>query len=47
MRVDDLPRGRNQPFYSVLVDLRDKPGNWTTYGTPTDQRISFTRRAPP
>lgn len=31
MRVDDLPRGRNQPFYSVLVDLRDKPGNWTTY----------------
>jgi len=31
MRVNELPRGTNQPFYSVLVDTRDKPGNWCTY----------------
>lgn len=31
MHVDQLPRGRNQPFYHVLVDERDRPGGQTTY----------------
>lgn len=31
MRVDMLPFGRNQPFYHVLVDERDRPGAQTTY----------------
>lgn len=31
MRVDMLPGGREQPFYSVLVDVRDRPGGQTTY----------------
>ncbi|PRW59357.1 uvrB uvrC motif-containing [Chlorella sorokiniana] len=31
MRVDMLPGGREQPFYSVLVDERDRPGGQTTY----------------
>eukprot|EP01026_Neomeris_dumetosa_P018448 TRINITY_DN17223_c0_g3_i1.p3 TRINITY_DN17223_c0_g3~~TRINITY_DN17223_c0_g3_i1.p3 ORF type:complete len:210 (-),score=21.94 TRINITY_DN17223_c0_g3_i1:299-928(-) len=31
MGVDDLPLGRNQPFYHVLVDVRDRPGGQTTY----------------
>ncbi|KAI7842305.1 hypothetical protein COHA_003945 [Chlorella ohadii] len=31
MRVDMLPGGREQPFYSVLVDVRDRPGAQTTY----------------
>jgi hemimethylated DNA binding protein len=26
MRVDELPKGRAQPFYAVLVDTRDRPG---------------------
>ena len=31
MRVDSLPKGRNQPFYNVLVDDRDgrQPGSVT------------------
>ena len=32
MRVDSLPAGRNQPFYHVLVDARDRnPPASTTY----------------
>ena len=32
MRVDSLPAGRNQPFYHVLVDDRDRsPPGSTTY----------------
>lgn len=31
MRVDMLPSGREQPFYHVLVDERDRPGAQTTY----------------
>lgn len=31
MRVDLLPQGRQQPFYHVLVDVRDRPGGQTTY----------------
>ena len=31
MDVDSLPRGRDQPFYSVLVDSRDRPGAQVTY----------------
>lgn len=31
MRVDWLPGGRSQPFYHVLVDVRDRPGGQTTY----------------
>ena len=31
MRVDDLARGRHQPFYHVLVDARDREGNQVTY----------------
>lgn len=32
MRVDSLPKGRNQPFYHVLVDDRDgRPAGSTTY----------------
>lgn len=30
MNVDDLPGGRQQPFYHVVVDERDRPGT-TTY----------------
>lgn len=32
MKVDLLPQGRDQPFYEVLVDERDRPGGQTTYG---------------
>ena len=31
MGVDDLPAGRDQPFYHVLVDERDRPGDQVTY----------------
>ncbi|EFN57417.1 hypothetical protein CHLNCDRAFT_18065, partial [Chlorella variabilis] len=31
MRVDSLPLGRNQPFYEVLVDERDRPGAQSCY----------------
>ena len=31
MRVDSLPTGRDQPFYHVLVDERDRKGSQTTY----------------
>lgn len=41
MRVDELPRGRDQPFYAVLVDIRDKPGNWTTYGMSCEYGCSI------
>lgn len=31
MMVDRLPHGRNQPFYNVLVDEKDRPGAQMTY----------------
>jgi len=31
MSVDELPRGREQVFYHVLVDTRDRPGDQVTY----------------
>ena len=31
MGVDTLPGGREQPFYHVLVDVRDRPGAQMTY----------------
>ncbi|KAL4425883.1 hypothetical protein ABPG75_009899 [Micractinium tetrahymenae] len=31
MNVDMLPLGRHQPFYHVLVDVRNRPGGQTTY----------------
>ena len=31
MKVDGLPLGREQPFYHVLVDERDRPGGQSTY----------------
>ena len=31
MRVDQLPNGRHQPFYQILVDERDRPGTMVTY----------------
>lgn len=31
MGVDKLERGRDQPFYHVLVDSRDRPGDQITY----------------
>lgn len=31
MKVDSLPEGREQPFYHVLVDSRDRPGGVSTY----------------
>lgn len=31
MRVDELSNGRQQPFYHVLVDRRDRPGEQITY----------------
>ena len=31
MGVDKLPQGRDQPFYHVLVDERDRPGHQVTY----------------
>jgi len=31
MGVERLPGGRNQPFYHVLVDTRDRPGEQATY----------------
>ena len=30
MKVDELPQGRAQPFYHVLVDGRDRPGEQIT-----------------
>ena len=31
MNVDSLKHGRNQPFYHVLPDTRDRPGAQLTY----------------
>jgi heat shock protein HspQ len=31
MRVDELMRGRAQPFYHCLVDERDRSGSQVTY----------------
>ena len=31
MNVDKLHLGRHQPFYTVLVDERDRPGGQSTY----------------
>eukprot|EP00271_Cylindrocystis_brebissonii_P003082 TRINITY_DN13826_c0_g1_i1.p1 TRINITY_DN13826_c0_g1~~TRINITY_DN13826_c0_g1_i1.p1 ORF type:complete len:309 (-),score=27.91 TRINITY_DN13826_c0_g1_i1:793-1719(-) len=31
MKIDLLPEGREQPFYHVLVDTRDRPGGMSTY----------------
>eukprot|EP00245_Coleochaete_scutata_P009890 TRINITY_DN335_c0_g1_i1.p1 TRINITY_DN335_c0_g1~~TRINITY_DN335_c0_g1_i1.p1 ORF type:complete len:324 (+),score=54.17 TRINITY_DN335_c0_g1_i1:381-1352(+) len=31
MKIDLLPEGRQQPFYHVLVDTRDRPGGMSTY----------------
>lgn len=31
MKIDSLPNGRKQPFYHVLVDVRDRPGGMSTY----------------
>jgi len=31
MHVDSLTHGRNQPFYHVLPDTRDRPGAQVTY----------------
>ena len=31
MNVDALEHGRNQPFYHVLPDTRDRPGAQLTY----------------
>ena len=31
MGIDSLKYGRNQPFYHVLVDTRDRPGGQITY----------------
>ena len=31
MGVDQLENGREQPFYHVLVDARDRPGDQITY----------------
>lgn len=31
MGVDRLPKGRDQPFYQVLVDFRDRRGDVITY----------------
>mmetsp|Transcript_33932 Transcript_33932/g.56093 ORF Transcript_33932/g.56093 Transcript_33932/m.56093 type:complete len:441 (+) Transcript_33932:115-1437(+) len=31
MHVDSLKHGRNQPFYHVLPDIRDRPGAQVTY----------------
>ena len=31
MRVSLLAHGAKQPFYHILVDVRDRPGGQTTY----------------
>ncbi|GBG65262.1 hypothetical protein CBR_g50304 [Chara braunii] len=31
MKIDMLPEGRQQPFYHILVDTRDRPGGMSTY----------------
>ena len=31
MGVASLPRGETQPFYQCVVDVRDRPGNQTTF----------------
>lgn len=43
MRVDMLPGGREQPFYSVLVDTRDRPGAQTTYVAQVMERAVVER----
>jgi len=43
MRVDILPRGRQQPFYHVLVDVRDRPGGQTTY--VAEENVALARRS--
>lgn len=44
MRVDALPGGREQPFYHVLVDVRDRPGPQTTYVAQARPSIHRGRR---
>ena len=31
MKIELLPEGREQPFYHILVDTRDRPGGMSTY----------------
>jgi len=39
MGVDQLPGGRHQPFYNVLVDVRDRPGAQTTYAAQENLQV--------
>lgn len=39
MGVDQLPAGRHQPFYNVLVDVRDRPGAQTTYAAQENLQV--------
>eukprot|EP00244_Chara_vulgaris_P013759 TRINITY_DN811_c0_g3_i3.p1 TRINITY_DN811_c0_g3~~TRINITY_DN811_c0_g3_i3.p1 ORF type:complete len:323 (-),score=39.05 TRINITY_DN811_c0_g3_i3:426-1370(-) len=44
-RIDMLNEGRNQPFYHVLVDSRDRPGVMSTY--VAQENIVLERNASP
>ena len=39
MNVDTLQHGRNQPFYHVLPDTRDRPGAQLTYVAQVCARV--------
>lgn len=44
MKIDSLPEGRKQPFYHVLVDVRDRPGGMSTYVAQENMSIQPTPR---
>ncbi len=45
MQVDNLSRGRTQPFYKVLVDMRERNGRQLSY--VAEENIDSTAAAPP
>lgn len=44
MKIDSLPEGRKQPFYHVLVDVRDRPGGMSTYVAQENMSLQPTPR---
>ena len=41
MQVDNLARGRNQPFYKVIVDSRDRNGRQLSYVAEENIDVDF------
>lgn len=47
LQVDTLPGGRQQPFYRVLVDVRDRPFQRTYVGQCNIELLTLDQAASP